>query len=581
MDEQQTGESGTVSSTAQQVRTTLADNSLSDAERAAQLAEAEQAGLWVRKHPRNVVKRVADPEKFQIEMVFTRDEVDRDGERVLPRGVEKYRELYFEQNPVVLEAHMHREFALAQTVDHTLTDAELSGIVQFAAKEYPRAMIAWNLYSADPPYQRAGSIGFIPWARSYNEEDKLPDQPGATFTEWELMEFTLCPVGSNRAALRRMYADTQDTTLKSALEHWIEQAMELPCGHKAWYDALGEVVDPCPMCEREAQQPEDADEVLQSVVVRSTEVSAALQELLTALQTKRVGGDRNLPLAAKNTRWNWNTEAQNAVLGNADDPGWRRYRRAHAWYDPDNADTKAGYKLPFACMVNGELKAVWRGVVAAMAALNSARGGVDIPDNERRNVYNFLASYYRRFDEDPPELQRTAEGDGTQKGGAMATPETQEKQSDDVLLSTLETLRQMKEQEVSTLTEKQRAENPVGKDWMLLPDTFERDIRDVRRAVYAMDTPGETSWYLVGTTADFAFCWEAYEDMLYRAEWSRDDNGQVQLGEMVGVQLSLPTPQQRAAEPEPAADDADDDTGAGAPDLSGLKATLEQLKQYL
>jgi len=48
---------------------------------------------------------------------------------------------------------------------------------------------------------------------------------------------------------------------------------------------------------------------------------------------------------------------------------------------------------------------VWRGVVAAMASLMGARGGVDIPEEDRRRVYEHLARHYRQFDKPPPEYR--------------------------------------------------------------------------------------------------------------------------------------------------------------------------------
>jgi HK97 family phage prohead protease len=49
--------------------------------------------------------------------------------------------------------------------------------------------------------------------------------------------------------------------------------------------------------------------------------------------------------------------------------------------------------------------AVWRGVAAAMAALLGARGGVQIPDADRRGVYNHLARHYEQFEKEPPNFK--------------------------------------------------------------------------------------------------------------------------------------------------------------------------------
>jgi HK97 family phage prohead protease len=49
--------------------------------------------------------------------------------------------------------------------------------------------------------------------------------------------------------------------------------------------------------------------------------------------------------------------------------------------------------------------AIWRGVTAAMAALMGARGGVDMPDSDRKGVYNHLAKHYDQYGEEPPEFK--------------------------------------------------------------------------------------------------------------------------------------------------------------------------------
>jgi len=79
-----------------------------------------------------------------------------------------------------------------------------------------------------------------------------------------------------------------------------------------------------------------------------------------------------------------------------------------AWYDADAADTKAAYKLPHH-RADG-YATVWRGVTAAMAALNGARAELDVPDADRQGIYRHLARHYEDFEREPPAL-RTASAD--------------------------------------------------------------------------------------------------------------------------------------------------------------------------
>jgi HK97 family phage prohead protease len=79
------------------------------------------------------------------------------------------------------------------------------------------------------------------------------------------------------------------------------------------------------------------------------------------------------------------------------------------WYDSENPDTKASYKLPHH-RADGH-NTVWRGVAAAMVALLGGRGGVDIPDDDRRGVYGHLERHYREFDKEAPEFKHYTEAD--------------------------------------------------------------------------------------------------------------------------------------------------------------------------
>ena len=156
--------------------------------------------------------------------------------------------------------------------------------------------------------------------------------------------------------------------------------------------------------ERHVVRVDENEDGTVSVTYKREEEEEEEVEETRAVEERDVVPFQNLPLAPEDDVWEWNTKTQNDLLG-PDGDDWSRYKKAHTWFNPDEADIKAGYKLPIARMYGGTLKVVFRGVSAAMAALNGARGGVDIPDSERQKVYQHLSKYYGKFDKEPPKLQ--------------------------------------------------------------------------------------------------------------------------------------------------------------------------------
>ncbi|HEY1577015.1 MAG TPA: hypothetical protein VGF82_08085 [Terracidiphilus sp.] len=78
-----------------------------------------------------------------------------------------------------------------------------------------------------------------------------------------------------------------------------------------------------------------------------------------------------------------------------------------AWFDSDNADVKSTYKLPHHRA--SDLKAVWKGVAAAAAALQGGSGGVEIPSDDLANVKSHIVSHYKEFGRTPPWEQKSAQ----------------------------------------------------------------------------------------------------------------------------------------------------------------------------
>ena len=118
---------------------------------------------------------------------------------------------------------------------------------------------------------------------------------------------------------------------------------------------------------------------------------------------------QDLPLADENREWDSDMArarvarwASSDGSGDRDTIDWQQYRRAFVWYDSEAADTFGGYKLPIADVIDGELRAVPRAIFAAAAAVQGARGGVDIPERDLPGVRRHLARYYEKMDRVPP-----------------------------------------------------------------------------------------------------------------------------------------------------------------------------------
>lgn len=117
---------------------------------------------------------------------------------------------------------------------------------------------------------------------------------------------------------------------------------------------------------------------------------------------------KNWPLAPKERGWDGDA-AEGRIRRWAGGPDkeeldWERYRSCFLWYDSEDPENFTSYKFPYVDLLDDGPRVVFRALSAIIAILNGARGGTNIPDREA--VYREAARQYRRFDEEPPELQR-------------------------------------------------------------------------------------------------------------------------------------------------------------------------------
>ena len=112
---------------------------------------------------------------------------------------------------------------------------------------------------------------------------------------------------------------------------------------------------------------------------------------------------QDLPLAERDREWDGDAaEKRVRRWADAEEEPNEKYRDAHVWYDAENKDNFTAYKLLIADVVDGKLRAVPRGVMAAGNVMQGGRGGVDLPKVDVPRVKSHLAKYYDKLGEEAP-----------------------------------------------------------------------------------------------------------------------------------------------------------------------------------
>jgi hypothetical protein len=119
--------------------------------------------------------------------------------------------------------------------------------------------------------------------------------------------------------------------------------------------------------------------------------------------TMAVTSFQDYPLADRDREWDGDAaEKRIRAWADAEEEPNEKYRDAHVWYDADKKENFTAYKLLIADVIDGKIRAVPRGFMAAAAVMQGSRGGVDLPDKDRDRVKSHLAKYYAKLGEDAP-----------------------------------------------------------------------------------------------------------------------------------------------------------------------------------
>lgn len=122
-------------------------------------------------------------------------------------------------------------------------------------------------------------------------------------------------------------------------------------------------------------------------------------------EEKNINNRSKLPKSFADRGYRWDaTEAEKRVRAwaGAEDGPNSKYKSTFIYFDPDNDDTFGGYKLLVADVIGGEIKVVPRAVFAVRAVLSGARGGVDIPEEDKIKAKQVINVLYKDMDLEEP-----------------------------------------------------------------------------------------------------------------------------------------------------------------------------------
>lgn len=146
--------------------------------------------------------------------------------------------------------------------------------------------------------------------------------------------------------------------------------------------------------------------------------------LTAAGEEMAVIGAADLPIASRDATWDAAGASKRLAAlcteGDTLDPGC--FGRGFFYRDDGQPDTNVGsFKLGFADVVNGQVQAIPKGVIAVAGVLQGARGGVDIPEADQARIKGKVAAYYDRINAAQPDQPKLVPPWEDSKAGVAAS----------------------------------------------------------------------------------------------------------------------------------------------------------------
>jgi len=368
------------------------------------------------------IKQIGQEEDRILRFITSTESEDRDGDII---EIDGWKLDNYMKNPVILFGHDYGSLPVGKSVNiqKDSVNKKLIQDIKFPTKdEYEFADTVYRLVKSG--YLPATSVGFI-GLESEPRLDEKGNYLGKIYKKQELLETSIVPVPSNPTALMeaRSKGIINEKELKMLEE--IKDVITKPGWDETGTSFRFRVREPDLFQEgtfRTVQIKEDKPRVNSVMGRLKGEETMTIQSLIfpkeddwtlaeakewlgehedltkgveSEMEIKTVIPFKHYPLADEGTAWEGPREIREADVDDL--------KIMCTWYDRENPDVEASYKLPH--HRQSDKHTVWRGVAASMAVLLGARGGVDVPEGEKRGIYNHLVRHYEEFDKEPPEFR--------------------------------------------------------------------------------------------------------------------------------------------------------------------------------
>lgn len=342
---------------------------------------------------------VGDDTSRTQRFVFSDATIDHAGDSIDPKGWDTS---IFKRNPVALFSHMSWDPPIGRASNVSVMNDQLVGDIEFASADvYEFADTIFRLVKGG--FLNAVSVGFKPKEWAFTSDKNRPY--GIDFKKQTLLEISVCAVPCNPAALGEARSAGIDT---APLREWAEKVLDsgdtvfLPRkdlealrsqaagGEAPRYYISGDREVSAKGLERMRESfkrwSEDPNELL--ILEPGCTIRSVGAEHRSADDWK-CGAATSLPIDEDGT---WDGPAAEASLfehAGGDDFDPAIACKGFLAYDASAPKLRGSYKLPFAHVDGGELKAMASGIHAAASRLPQT----DIPDSVKTSARTVLDHY--------------------------------------------------------------------------------------------------------------------------------------------------------------------------------------------